>query len=102
MKQLMKKGRQGAYVEGQKKQVRGGRLYELKMFSKHIDMLEQLDLLVENPKPGRDKVLWQEPSFSGEATYYTTGPLAKSESAAIEETLKDLAQRVVERTVQSW
>ena len=60
MKQLMKKGRQGAYVEGQKKQVRGGRLYELKMFSKHIDMLEQLDLLVENPKPGRDKVLWQD------------------------------------------
>lgn len=60
MKQLMKKGRPGAYAEGQKKQVRGGRLYELKMFSKHVDMLEQLDLLVDNPKPGREKVLWQD------------------------------------------
>jgi ubiquinone/menaquinone biosynthesis C-methylase UbiE len=30
------------------------------MFSKHVDMLEQLDLLVDNPQPGRDKVLWQD------------------------------------------
>ncbi len=49
-----------------------------------------------------DKVMWEEPSFSGEATYYITGALAKSESTAIDDTLKDLAQRVVERTVQSW
>ena len=40
MKQLMKKSQFRAYVEGQKKQVKSGRLYELKMFSKHIDMLE--------------------------------------------------------------
>jgi len=60
MKQLMKKNRPETYVEGQKKQVRLGRLYELKMFSKHIDMLEQLDLLVEQHEPGRDKVLWQD------------------------------------------
>jgi SAM-dependent methyltransferase len=60
MKQLMKKNKLLAYLEGQKKQVRTGRLYELKMFSKHVDMLEQLDLLVDNPQPGRDKVLWQD------------------------------------------
>jgi len=60
MKQLMKKNSPSIYAEGQKKQVRGGRLYELKMFSKHVDMLEQLDLLVDNPKSGRDKVLWQD------------------------------------------
>jgi len=60
MKQLMKKNKPLAYLEGQKKQVRSGRLYELKMFSKHVDMLEQLDLLVDNPQPGRDKVLWQD------------------------------------------
>ena len=49
-----------------------------------------------------DKVMWEEPSFAGEATYYVSGPLAKAESAAINDTLTDLAQRVVERTVQSW
>lgn len=60
MKQLMKKGLFGAYAESQKKTVKSGRLYELKMFSKHIDMLEQLDMLVDNPMPGRDKILWQD------------------------------------------
>lgn len=60
MKQLMKKGQLGAYAEGQKKTVKSGRLYELKIFSKHIDMLEQLDLLVDSPVPGREKVLWQD------------------------------------------
>lgn len=48
------------------------------------------------------KVLWEEPSFAGEATYYTTGPLAKSESTAIEESIKDLAQRAIARTVEDW
>ena len=47
MKQLMKKSRPDIYAEGQKKQVKAGRLYELKMFSKHVDMIEQLDLLVD-------------------------------------------------------
>jgi SAM-dependent methyltransferase len=60
MKQLMKRNQPLVYLEGQKKQVRSGRLYELKMFSKHVDMLEQLDLLVDNPQPGREKVLWQD------------------------------------------
>ncbi len=49
-----------------------------------------------------NKVVWTEPSFSGEATYYVTGPLAKSESAAIDDTLQDLAQRVVARTIENW
>ncbi|NLE64663.1 MAG: hypothetical protein GX606_01960 [Elusimicrobia bacterium] len=46
--------------------------------------------------------MWAEPSFAGEATYYLSGPLAKSESAAIDEALKDLAMRVVARTVEHW
>ena len=52
--------------------------------------------------PVTHKVIWSEPSFSGETTYYTMGPLQKSESAAIEDALKDLAMRVVDRTVQDW
>ncbi len=53
-------------------------------------------------KTENDKTLWEEPSFAGESTYYVTGPLAKSESTAIEEAFKDLAQRVVARTVENW
>ncbi|MEI6438333.1 MAG: LPS assembly lipoprotein LptE [Candidatus Omnitrophota bacterium] len=49
-----------------------------------------------------DKVLWEESAFSGESTYYVSGPLAKSESVAIEDAFKDLAQRAVARTVENW
>ncbi len=43
-----------------------------------------------------------EPSFSGEATYFTTGARATSESDAVQEALTDLARRVVERTIENW
>jgi hypothetical protein len=48
------------------------------------------------------EVYWEEPSFAGEATYFLTGAQAKSETAALDEALTDLARRVVERTVQNW
>jgi hypothetical protein len=48
------------------------------------------------------KVLWKEPSFSGETTYFLTGPQAQSQSAAIDAALTDLATRVVERTIENW
>lgn len=47
-------------------------------------------------------VMWSEPSFVGETTYFVTGPNAKSESTAIDDALKDLAQRILERTVEDW
>ena len=48
------------------------------------------------------KVLWKEPSFTGETTYFLTGPQATTQSAAIDTALTDLATRVVERTVENW
>jgi len=48
------------------------------------------------------KVLWQEPSFAGEVTYFTAGPQAQSQSAALNSALTDLATRVVERTIENW
>ncbi len=48
--------------------------------------------------PATKETVWQEPSFAGEATYYTADP----ESAAIDAALKDLALRVVARTVENW
>ena len=48
------------------------------------------------------KTLWKERGFAGETTYYTTGTNAKSESAAVNDAIKDLARRIVERTVEAW
>jgi outer membrane lipopolysaccharide assembly protein LptE/RlpB len=52
--------------------------------------------------PAENAVVWQEPSFAGEATYYTSGALVKSESEAIDDAIKDLATRAVARTVENW
>lgn len=48
------------------------------------------------------KTVWKEPGFAGETTYNTSGSLAKSESAAIDAAVEDLARRIVERTVEAW
>lgn len=47
-------------------------------------------------------VVWQEKGFAGEATYFVSGPRARSESAALDEALTDLARRTVERTLDNW
>ena len=48
------------------------------------------------------KVLWEEKQFVGDTTFFTTGPLAKSEEKAREEAMKELARRIVDRTVEEW
>jgi len=48
------------------------------------------------------KVLWEEPSFAGEVTYFTTGPQGQPQSSALATALTDLATRVVERTIENW
>lgn len=51
-------------------------------------------------------MLWQENGFTGTTTYYTSfaaGDLVrKSESAAVNDAVTDLARRIVERTVEEW
>lgn len=49
-----------------------------------------------------NEVVWSEPNFVGETTYFAAGALAKSESTALEDALADLGRRVVERTVEDW
>jgi len=49
-----------------------------------------------------DKLIWEEKYFTGDTTYYTTGPLAKSEDEAIGLAIIDLSRRIVERTVDQW
>ena len=52
--------------------------------------------------PATEKEIWRESSFSGEATYYLTGPQSKSESVALTDALTDLSRRIVERTLENW
>ena len=50
----------------------------------------------------RAEEFFNESSFVGESTYLTSGSQAKSEAQALNDTLKDLARRVVERTIENW
>ena len=49
-----------------------------------------------------DKLVWEEKGFTGDTSYFTSGIQAKSEGAAINDALSDLARRIVERTVEQW
>lgn len=53
-------------------------------------------------KKGEEKPLWNEPGFIGDATYFTSGAQAKTEKAALDVAIADLARRVVERTIENW
>jgi len=48
------------------------------------------------------ETVWQEKGFTGSQTYFTTGPNVKSEDAATNEAIADLARRIVERTIEEW
>ena len=49
-----------------------------------------------------NKLIWGENNFTGDTTYFTRGSLAKSEDTAINDAIKDLSRRIVERTVEQW
>lgn len=49
-----------------------------------------------------EEASWTEAGFVGEATYFVTGALAKSEESAVDAAIQDLARRIVERTVEDW
>lgn len=48
------------------------------------------------------EVVWEENGFTGEASYFLTGPHARSETLAVNDAITDLARRVIERTVENW
>ena len=49
-----------------------------------------------------NKIVWQEQRFTGDTTYFTTGLQSISEDAAVTIGIKDLARRIVARTVEQW
>ena len=48
------------------------------------------------------KLMWKEAGFTGETTYQTTGRLSKNEETSVKEAVKDLAERIVEKTTEGW
>ncbi|MCM8801053.1 MAG: LPS assembly lipoprotein LptE [Candidatus Omnitrophica bacterium] len=50
----------------------------------------------------KDKLIWEEKNFITDTTYFTTGQSRKSEDTAVDEAIKDLARRIVERVVEDW
>ena len=74
-------------------------------YDKDDNVLEyRLNLIVELSLIDRQegKVIWAEKGFVGDTTYFTSGNLTKTEDQAINDALRDLARRIVERTVENW
>ncbi len=76
----------------------------LQYFENNEDVKEyRVTLFVNLALKDRDgKIIFQESNFGGDATYYTQGSLAKSETSAVEDAITDLSRRIVERVVESW
>lgn len=57
-------------------------------------------LRLKNPKTG--ETIWEEPDFSGDASYFVTGARATSRAAAADRAIERLARNVVDRIVEDW
>ncbi len=49
-----------------------------------------------------DKLLLQEPNFVADTTYFVSGSLARSETAAVSDLVIDFSRRVVEWVIEYW
>ncbi len=49
-----------------------------------------------------NKVLWKIGGLTGKTTYFVRGNYSKTESEALREATENLAQKLVERVVESW
>ena len=60
----------------------------------------QVDIELYNKLTG--DTLWKENNFVGQTSYTVSGLNAKTENEGVNAAVKDLAQRIVERTVEAW
>lgn len=57
-------------------------------------------LRLRDPKTGQ--ILWEEPNFSGDTSYFTVGQRAISRGEAVDKAIEKLARNVVDRIVEDW
>ncbi len=55
---------------------------------------------LRDPKTG--EILWEEPNFSGDASYFVVGTRAISRGEAADRAIDRLARNVVDRIVEDW
>ena len=48
------------------------------------------------------KVLFEENGITGDTTYFIAGTLQKTETAALNDAMSDLARRIINRIVENW
>ncbi len=58
------------------------------------------DIVLEGTRDS--EVLFEEKNITGDATYFTTGALQKTETTALTDAIQDLARRIVNRIVENW
>ena len=59
-----------------------------------------VNLKLRDKKTG--ETLWEEPSFSGDASYFVTGPRAVSRGEAVERATERLVRNIVDRVTEDW
>lgn len=52
--------------------------------------------------PKTKEVLWEEPNFSGDASYFVVGPRATARAEAADRAIDRLARNLVDRVVEDW
>lgn len=57
-------------------------------------------LRLKNAKTG--DIMWEEPNFSGDASYFVLGPRAVSRTEAADRAIERLAHNAVDRIVEDW
>ena len=79
---------------------RGGIIYSNNDVVEEYRIVLVVSMELTEAKTG--KTVWREQGFAGETTYRTSGSLSKTENAAIDAAITDLARRIVERTIEVW
>jgi hypothetical protein len=71
-----------------------------------LERIEEYRLFIVTTLRLRDRktreILWEEPNFSGDASYFVTGPRSISRGEAADRAIDRLARNVVDRIVEDW
>lgn len=71
-----------------------------------LERIEEYRLYVAAALRLRDRrtgeILWEEPNFSGDSSYFVLGPRAVSRAVATDRAIERLARNAVDRIVEDW
>jgi hypothetical protein len=94
------KGSADAVLEGQILQYRKDPLRYQNEVVQEYRISIVCDIKLTRQKDSR--VLFEEGDITGDTTYFTTGPLLKTESSALNDAMSDLARRIINKIVETW